>query len=103
MAAIPHPPYSPDLAPCDFFLFLKMKLKLKGCRFDTIEEIQAKSQRVLDTLDRKGLPGSVSKMEETGVYMREGATSRVMVSFMIFTVSVQNILDTPSYMNAYVT
>jgi hypothetical protein len=25
MAAIPHPPYSPDLAPCDFFLFPKMK------------------------------------------------------------------------------
>jgi len=50
MAVIPRPPYSPDLAPCDFFLFPKMKLKLKGSRFDTIEEIQAKSQRVLDTL-----------------------------------------------------
>jgi hypothetical protein len=52
------------LAPCDFFLFPKIELKLKGRRFDTIEEIQAKSQRVLDT-DRKGLPGSVPKMEET--------------------------------------
>jgi hypothetical protein len=40
MAVILHLPYSPDLAPCDFFLFLKMKLKLKGRRFDTIEEIQ---------------------------------------------------------------
>jgi transposase len=48
MAVIPHPPYSPDLAPC--FLFPEMKLKLKGRRFDTIEEIQAESQRVLDTL-----------------------------------------------------
>jgi hypothetical protein len=38
-------------------------LKLKGRRFDTIEEIQAESQRVLDT-DRNGLPGSVPKMEE---------------------------------------
>jgi hypothetical protein len=36
---IPKPPYSSDLAPCDFFLFSKMKLKLKGSRFDTIEEI----------------------------------------------------------------
>jgi hypothetical protein len=35
---------TPDLAPCDFFLFPKMKLKLKGRRFDTIEEIQAESQ-----------------------------------------------------------
>jgi hypothetical protein len=33
-----------DLAPCDFFLLPKMKLKLKGCRFDTTDEIQAKSQ-----------------------------------------------------------
>ena len=36
----PHYPYSPDLAPCDFFLFLKMKFKLKGCYFDTVEEVQ---------------------------------------------------------------
>jgi hypothetical protein len=43
MAVILHPPYSPDLAPCDFFLFPKIKLKLKGRRFDTNEEIQAKS------------------------------------------------------------
>jgi hypothetical protein len=42
MAVIPHPPYSPDLATYDFFLFPKMKLKLNGRRFDTIEEIQAK-------------------------------------------------------------
>jgi len=54
MAVIPHPPYSPDLAPCDFFLFPKMKSKLKGCWFDTIE-IQAESQRVLDTLMEKDL------------------------------------------------
>jgi predicted acetyltransferase len=50
MAVIPHSPYSPDLAPCEFFLFPKTKLKLKGHRFDTIEDIQAESQRVLDTL-----------------------------------------------------
>jgi hypothetical protein len=48
MAVIPHPPYSPDLAPRDFFLFPKMKLK--GCQFDTTEGIQAKSQTVLDIL-----------------------------------------------------
>jgi hypothetical protein len=35
-----------------------MKLKVKGRRFDTIEEIQAESQTVLDT-ERKGLPESV--------------------------------------------
>jgi hypothetical protein len=53
MAVIPHPPYSPDLAPCDFFLFPKMKLKLEGRRFDTTEEIQTESPRMLDTLTEK--------------------------------------------------
>jgi hypothetical protein len=53
MAVIPHPPYSHNLAPCDFFLFPKMKLKPKGRRFDTIEEIQAEKQRLLDTLTEK--------------------------------------------------
>ena len=38
--ALPHPPYSPDLAPCDFYLFPKLKLKLKGYHFGTIENIQ---------------------------------------------------------------
>jgi hypothetical protein len=47
-----QPPYSLDLASCDFFLFPKMKLKLKGRRFETIEESQAESQRVFDT-DKK--------------------------------------------------
>ena len=49
----PPPTYSPDIAPCDFFLFPKMKLKLKGRRFNTTEEIQAELQRVLDTLTEK--------------------------------------------------
>jgi hypothetical protein len=30
MVIVPHPPYSPDLAPCDFTLFPKLKMKLKG-------------------------------------------------------------------------
>jgi hypothetical protein len=62
VAFIPHPPYSPDFAPCDF-LFSQIKLKLKGRRFDTTE-IHAESHRVLDT-DGKGLPRSVTRTEET--------------------------------------
>jgi len=33
---VPHPPYSLDLAPGDFFLFPKLKTTLKGCHFQTI-------------------------------------------------------------------
>ncbi|GFX91248.1 putative transposase [Trichonephila clavipes] len=36
----PRPPYSPDLSPCDFFLFPKLKNHLKGHHFGTLENIQ---------------------------------------------------------------
>jgi hypothetical protein len=61
MAVISHPPYSPDLAPCHFFLFPKMKLKSKGRRFDTIEHIQAEWQRVLDTVTEKDFQEAFQK------------------------------------------
>ena len=50
MTTVPHPAYSPDLAPCDFYVFPKMKLRLKGWHFLSIEEIQAESQQILNTL-----------------------------------------------------
>jgi len=46
-SVLPHPPYSPDLAPADFFLFPKLKTTLKGCHFQTIEEIQESEIREL--------------------------------------------------------
>jgi hypothetical protein len=104
MAFIPHPPYSLDLAPCDFFLFPKMKFKLEGRRFDTTEEIQAKSQSAWHSY-RKGLPGSVRKMEETVWPVSTGGRELLrglwrpiglMVSFMIWIASVQIIFITPS-------
>ena len=35
-----HPPYSPNFAPCDFCLFPKLKEKLRGSRYETIEEMK---------------------------------------------------------------
>ena len=52
MTVVPHPPYSPDLGPSDFFLFPKLKMKLKVRRFQT-EEIKAESQAVVNTLRGK--------------------------------------------------
>lgn len=37
---VPQPPYSPDLSPCDYFLFPKLKETLKGHHFGTIENIK---------------------------------------------------------------
>jgi histone-lysine N-methyltransferase SETMAR len=39
VTVLPRPPYSPDLAPCDFFFFSRWKEKLRGCRFQSAEEI----------------------------------------------------------------
>ena len=47
--AVPQPPYSPDLAPCDFWLFLK----LSGCRYETIEEMKEAVTKVIDTLTQE--------------------------------------------------
>ena len=42
-----QPLHSPDLAPCDFFLFPRLKWPMKGRRFATIEEIRTESPRAL--------------------------------------------------------
>ena len=39
-SVVPQPPYSPDLSPCDFFLFPKLKFHLKGSHFGTVDDIQ---------------------------------------------------------------
>ena len=44
-----HPPYSPDLAPCDFWLFPK----LRGCHYETIEEMKEAVTKVIDTLTQE--------------------------------------------------
>ena len=47
---VPQPPYSPDLAPCDFWLFPK----LRSCRYETIEEMKEAVTKVIDTLTQEG-------------------------------------------------
>jgi transposase len=86
MAVIPHPPYSPVLAPCEFFLFPKMKLKLKGRLFVTIEEIQAESQRVLDTLTEKDFQEAFQKWRRRWdrCLHAGGTNSRVMASDRLY-------------------
>ena len=56
---VPHPPYSPDLALCDFWLFPKLKEKLRGCRYETIEET-----KVIDMLTQEDLHESFQKLLE---------------------------------------
>jgi len=50
MTVIPHPPYSPDLAPCDFFLFPRMKGQMKGKCFADVSEVKKKTLEVLKNI-----------------------------------------------------
>ncbi|KAK3729235.1 hypothetical protein RRG08_008563 [Elysia crispata] len=47
-----HPRYSPDLAPCDFHLFPKMKEHLRGQRFETEEDIIQATKVAIKNLDK---------------------------------------------------
>ena len=57
---VPQPPYSPDLAPCDFWLFPK----LRGCRYETIEEMKEAVTKVIDTLTQEDYHGALPKLLE---------------------------------------
>ena len=52
--AVPHPPYSPDLVPCDFWL--------RGYRYETIEEITEAVTKVIDTLTQEDVHGAFQKL-----------------------------------------
>jgi len=43
MTQLLHPPYSPYLTPCDFFLFPQMKKVPKGKRFVDVEKVKKKT------------------------------------------------------------
>jgi len=62
---MPHPPYSPDLASADIFLFPKLKTTLKVRRFQTVEESQEKCDKRTARHHRKCVPRSIPTMEET--------------------------------------
>ena len=52
---------TPDLAPpCDFWLFPK----LKGCRYETIEEMKKAVTKVIDTLTQEDFHGALQKLLE---------------------------------------
>ena len=57
---VPHPPYCPDLAPCDFWLFPK----LRGCRYETIEEMKEAVTKVISTLTQEDFDGALQKLLE---------------------------------------
>ncbi|GFV91874.1 uncharacterized protein TNCV_2975451 [Trichonephila clavipes] len=51
-----HPPYSPDSAPCDFFLLSTVKSFLKGTYLTSVEEVQTKTENLPNCLPKNLVP-----------------------------------------------
>ena len=64
LKTIPQLPYSQDLAPCDFWLFPKLKENLRGCRYETIKEIKEAVTKVADTLTQVDFHGAFQQLLE---------------------------------------
>ena len=57
---VPQPPYRPDLASSDLWLFPK----LRGCRYETIEEMKEAVTKVIDTPTQEDFHGVSQKLLE---------------------------------------
>ena len=71
---VPHRPYSPDIGPCDFWLFPK----LRGCCYETIEEMKEVVTKVIDMLTQEDFHGAFQKLLEhtTSALQPEEITSK---------------------------
>ncbi len=61
---VPHPPYSPDLAPCDFWLFPEVKKALRGVRFTSNHQVVKAVEARCKELSKDGLSFVFQKWQE---------------------------------------
>ena len=92
---VPQPPYSPDLAPRDFCIFLK----LTDCRYETIEERKEAVTKVIERLTQEDFCGAFQKFLErynkciaAGGYYFEG--DKCFMSVLSIKVPIQKSLET---------
>lgn len=57
-----HPPYSPDLAPSDFYLFPKMKKELRGKKFSSDEEVKSAISAYFDDKEKSFFFDGINKL-----------------------------------------
>ena len=61
---LPHPPYSPDLAPSDYWLFADLKKMLQGKRFGSNEEVIAETEAYFEAKDKSFYKHDIEKLEK---------------------------------------
>lgn len=60
---LPHPPYSPDLAPSDYWLFADLKKMLAGKKFRTNEEVIAETEAYFEAKDKSFYKSGIEMLE----------------------------------------
>ncbi|GBP28527.1 Histone-lysine N-methyltransferase SETMAR [Eumeta japonica] len=61
---LPHPAYSPDLAPCDYYLFPNLKKWLGGKRFESNEEVITETNAYFESLEKTYYLEGIKKLEK---------------------------------------
>ena len=61
---LPHQPYSPDLAPSDYWLFADLKKMLQGKRFGSNEELIAETEAYFEAKDKSFYKHGIEKLEK---------------------------------------
>ena len=61
---LPHPPYSPDLSPCDYWLFGPMKKYLKGRRFENLQQLSSSVSQWVRSTPETFFRAGIEKLPE---------------------------------------
>ena len=61
---LPHPPYSPDLAPSDYYLFADLKKILQGKRFYSNEEVITETNAYFEAKDKSFYKNGIEMLEK---------------------------------------
>ena len=59
---LPHPLYSPDMSPTDFYLFPKLKKPLHGKHLRSIEEVSNEMTRVIRRINNEGILAGIQDL-----------------------------------------
>ena len=61
---LPHPPYSPDLAPSDYWLFADLKKMLRGKRFRSNDELIAETNDYFEGKQKSFYKGGIERLQK---------------------------------------
>jgi len=91
---ITQPPYSPDLAPSDFWLFPTLKMGLKGARFATMEDIISNATAELRRIQKEAFHRCFQQWQDRWskcvcVCVRKGPTLKVIRQALSYVVPFQ--------------